>query len=41
MNGYRLVAPEVKAVTIIRRVAANEASEAELAEWIAQNDVPD
>lgn len=40
-NSYRLVAPEVEAVTIIRRVAANEASEAELAEWIKQNAVSD
>lgn len=37
MNGLRLSAPEVEAVTMIRDLAAGEIGEEELAAWIGAN----
>ena len=37
MNGYRLIADQADAITVIMGVAGGEANEIELATWIAAN----
>ena len=40
INGYRLDAPEVEAVDVMLRLAANEMEEKGLSEWLKANSAP-
>jgi len=40
LNGYRLIAPEVEAVAVLRDLAAGDLDEATLARWIEVNAAP-